>query len=194
MCNITFSKIFLINEFYKKEEIEIMRYILISIVVAAAMAYMGKIRNKKHEDKMNDPTITPMNFVIRVEFGLMAILFWLAIIGGLAVFIGVLMAGDGLLWASIGILFGALGVWGILYQKVWQIEVIGNDIAYRNCLGRVTRYRMEDITEVKAQEVNNGYRYRFYSGNKKLFTIDETTDDVFLVTRLRESGVTYTEV
>lgn len=168
------------------------KYAAIVIVVSLVAGYMNKRKDKKHDEMIKDPNVTPDSFVIRQDLGLIAILFWLGIALGAGLFVGLLLEGDGIGWVLLGLFPAVLGVWGIMYQRLWMIEVEGDDITVRNSFGKVKHFKMSDITEIKAKEINNSYSYKFYSGTTKLFSIDENTDDIYLIDRLTKEEVPIT--
>lgn len=80
--------------------------------------------------------------------------------------------------------------YGLLF--VWKIQVIDDDIIYTNFMGKSHRYRFSDITKVIAKPMVvgiNPYKYAFYSGEQKIFSLDENTDDVYLLWRIEEAGI-----
>lgn len=59
-------------------------------------------------------------------------------------------------------------------------------------MGKSHRYRFSDITKVIAKPMVvgiNPYKYAFYSGEQKIFSLDENTDDVYLLWRIEEAGI-----
>lgn len=168
------------------------KYALIALVVLATIAYMRNYNLRKQEERVQDPTITPQHFNIVQRMGLVVIFIWIALIGGVALFIGILKDPESnLLWVLVPLLMILGAIYCLASVYIWRIDVEGNTILYRNLFGRRTEYDITDISRVLAKSRNGiyGYRYVFYSDEKKLFTVDENTDNVYLLQRLEERGV-----
>jgi len=111
-----------------------------------------------------------------------------------AVFLGVgLFIQDGLsAWMLIPLLFLLISYYSYALLYVWKIQVIDDDIIYTDFMGKSKRYHFSDINRVVAKPMKvgiNPYKYIFYSKDRKIFSLDENTDDVYLLWRLEEAGI-----
>ena len=95
-------------------------------------------------------------------------------------------------WMLMPLLFLLISYYSYALLYVWKIQVIGNDIIYTNVMGMSTRFHFFDIKRVVAKPMKvgiNPYKYVFYSENRKIFSLDENTDDVYLLQRIEEAGI-----
>ena len=176
-----------------------MRYIMypiIAVVVSAIIGAAGKIASKKHQEVMNDPTVSPMNFVITNKNGLYTVIYVIGLLFAIGLGIGLFSQSGFSAWLVIPAGFILLVAYGLMELYIWKIQVIGNEVIYTNTFGKVTRYNISDITRVTGKYIPNAgaYRLKVYAGDKKIFSIAETTDDVYLLKRLEELGVPCEEV
>ena len=137
--------------------------------------------------------MTPEHFVIHQYRGFIAGVLIISVIGGLAI-TTYCIVDDGPI--AVSLLFAAVTVvcvFGVISLYVWQIEVDGDEVRFRNSFGKVQVLDIHDVQRVTAKPRNMGineYAYKFYgSDGRKLFSIDENTDDVYLLQRLLENGV-----
>lgn len=70
---------------------------------------------------------------------------------------------------------------------VWRIVVNGNEILYRNYLGRIKRYTFEEISEIRELK---SHKLIVYSNDKKIFSIDNNLPmGAYFKCTAREKGV-----
>ena len=166
---------------------------IIVIVVLLVMSFVVKSGKAKREQVRQDPNVTPEHFVIRQYAGVLGVMFCvlaLVCFAGMMVCIGA-KAG----WGPTLILAGftLLCALPLLSMYVWQIEVDGDRLRIRNMFGRVRYLDIREIRRVTAKPRNMGiaeYAYKFFGADgTKLFSLDENTDDIYLLQRLEEIGV-----
>ena len=95
-------------------------------------------------------------------------------------------------WMLMPILSLLISFYSYALLYVWKIQVIDNDIIYTNVTGTSTRFHFSDIKRVAAKPMKvgiNPYKYIFYSKDRTIFSLDENTDDVYLLQRIEEAGI-----
>lgn len=157
------------------------------------MDYLRRYNLRKQEERRQDPTITPNHFSIVQQAGLVTLFIWIALVAFVIMFIVILLEEEISIYLEIvPIVFFMLSAYVLAAVYIWRIDVDGNTISYRNMFGRRTVYDISEITRVVAIPKSAGafgYKYKFFNEEKKLFTIDENTDNVYLLQRLEERGI-----
>ena len=165
---------------------------LITGILYIVLVFAGRQNARQHAEAINDPETSPMNFVI-TQYN-KVLVFVPIVFLTVAVFLGVgLFIQDGMsAWMLMPILSLLISFYSYALLYVWKIQVIGNDIIYTNVIGTSTRFHFSDIKRVVAKPMKvgiNPYKYVFYSENRKIFSLDENTDDVYLLQRIEEAGI-----
>ena len=165
---------------------------LITGILYIVLVFAGRQNARQHAEAINDPETSPMNFVI-TQYNKVLVFVPIAFLT-LALFLGVgLFIQDGMsAWMLGPIIFLLLSLYSYALLFVWKIQVIDDDIIYTNFMGKSKRYHFSDINRVVAKPMKMGinpYKYIFYSKDRRIFSLDENTDDVYLLWRLEEAGI-----
>lgn len=127
----------------------------------------------------------PLKIIISVGF-----LFFLAIfIVNVITYLGICVLGTGIdagtvIFFGLFVLLCTATFSGVV---IWRIVIDGNEIIYRNYIGRTRRYTFEEISEIK--ELKN-HKLIAYSNGKRIFSIDNNLPmGAYLKCIAREKGV-----
>ena len=169
-----------------------MQYVFFAAIAVLVLTVMNKTYQKKKENMQRDRSITPEQFVIDQKSGMMALYSWAFLVLCIVVVGGLIYTKQAVPFIVFGVLFLAVPVYMLLYYYFWRIEVDGDTLRQRSAFGKTQSFDLSEITSVTSRPRKGGlnpYSYTFYSGDQKLFVLDENTDDVYLLQRLKKRGI-----
>ncbi|MCL2772008.1 MAG: hypothetical protein FWD71_01545 [Oscillospiraceae bacterium] len=95
-------------------------------------------------------------------------------------------------WVLIAVLCFLLAAFIVLYFTLWEIRVNGNEIRYTTLLRRPKTFTFASVKKVKIKDKSLYRSITFYSGTKKLLSIDSSCKgyNIFMA-RLRQEPVEF---
>ena len=115
---------------------------LITGILYIVLVFAGRLNARQHAEAINDPDISPMNFVI-TQYN-KVLVFVPIVFLTLALFLGVLLfIQDGIsAWMLGPIIFLLLSLYSYALLFVWKVQVTDDDIIYTNFMGKSKRYHL----------------------------------------------------
>ena len=158
---------------------DLIRTILMFALIASGIFSGTDIITTRKKMKLAESEGEEFNSFILTYPVIIKILMIISMIFCTALAIAAFMDGD--LWTAIGFfLFAIMAVWAVLGTVVWRVEFKDNIFIYRNYFGIKRRIPANEITKVIDRQNRHGQSsLSVYSGENKLFTIDEMTENMY---------------